>query len=264
MNNDYIRNAFKSLEDLKVVIEPVKTPLLHEDVDLEPEEDNSGKTIADLFKEANSYILTKDFDCNGKYVMFMEALHDGESCDILYDEFDVENINEVLFEILDEEHDFIDSLHATEFTLDSKFEDVVKSACSQLNGEPGLEDDGEADEQDEHDKNVRDFVGDEEPKDKDGEGDLPPVEVEMEPADIKDAPVEDEQEVEEAWKDVSNSNNKARFEDSREAIDVDNNIKDAWSDHPNLKVVPVCEYLEEKIDLAIKYVDEVLKEKESQ
>ena len=209
MNNDYIRNAFKSLEDLKVVIEPVKTPLLHEDVDLEPEEDNSNKTIADLFKEANSYILTKDFDCNGKYVMFMEALHDGESCDILYDEFDVENINEVLFEILDEEHDFIDSLHATEFTLDSKFEDVVKSACSQLNGEPGLEDDGTSDEQDEHDKNVRDFVGDEEPKDKDGEGDLPPVEVEMEPADIKDAPVEDEQEVEEAWKDVSNSKSQA-------------------------------------------------------
>ena len=209
MNNDYIRNAFKSLEDLKVVIEPVKTPLLHEDVDLEPEEDNSNKTIADLFKEANSYILTKDFDCNGKYVMFMEALHDGESCDILYDEFDVENINEVLFEILDEEHDFIDSLHATEFTLDSKFEDVVKSACSQLNGEPGLEDDGASDEQEEHDKNVRDFVGDEEPKDKDGEGDLPPVEVEMEPADIKDAPVEDEQEVEEAWKDVSNSKSQA-------------------------------------------------------
>ncbi len=62
----------------------------------------------------------------------------------------------------------------------------------------------------------------------------------------------------------TNSNNKARFEDSKEAIDVDNNIKAAWEDHPNLKVVPVCEYLEEKIDLAIKYVDEVLKEKESQ
>lgn len=60
----------------------------------------------------------------------------------------------------------------------------------------------------------------------------------------------------------SNSNNKARFEDSQEAIDVDNNIKEAWSDHKNLKVVPVCEYLEDKIELAIKYVDEVLKQKE--
>ena len=59
----------------------------------------------------------------------------------------------------------------------------------------------------------------------------------------------------------SNSNNKARFEDSKEAIDVDNNIKEAWKNHPNLKVVPVCEYLEEKIDLAIKYVDELLEKK---
>ena len=60
----------------------------------------------------------------------------------------------------------------------------------------------------------------------------------------------------------TNSNNKARFEDSKEAIDVDNNIKEAWNLHPNLKVVPVCEYLEDKIELAIKYVDEVLNEKE--
>lgn len=60
----------------------------------------------------------------------------------------------------------------------------------------------------------------------------------------------------------SNSNNKARFEDSKEAIDVDNNIKIAWKDHKNFKVVPVCEYLEDKIQLAINYVDELLKEKD--
>ena len=60
----------------------------------------------------------------------------------------------------------------------------------------------------------------------------------------------------------SNNNNKARFEDSKEAIDVDNNIKEAWNDYRNLKVVPVCEYLEEKIGIAINYVDELLKEKD--
>ena len=60
----------------------------------------------------------------------------------------------------------------------------------------------------------------------------------------------------------SNSNNKARFEDSEEAINVDNNIKDAWSDYPNLKIVPVCDYLEDKIQMAINYVDELLKEKD--
>ena len=61
----------------------------------------------------------------------------------------------------------------------------------------------------------------------------------------------------------SNSNNKARFEDSREAIDVDNNIMEAWKDHPNFKVVPVCEILEDKIQIAIKYVDELLEQKEN-
>ncbi len=60
----------------------------------------------------------------------------------------------------------------------------------------------------------------------------------------------------------SNSNNKARFEDSQEAIDLDKRTSEAWSKHPNLKVVPVCEYLEDKIQIAINYVDELVKEKD--
>ena len=60
----------------------------------------------------------------------------------------------------------------------------------------------------------------------------------------------------------SNNNNKARFEDSEEAINVDNNIKEAWKDYKNLKVVPVCDYLEDKIKIAINYVDELLEEKD--
>lgn len=61
----------------------------------------------------------------------------------------------------------------------------------------------------------------------------------------------------------SNSNNTARFEDSEGAIDVDRKISEAWKDHFNLKVVPVCEVLEEKISIAINYVDELLKEKDT-
>ena len=60
----------------------------------------------------------------------------------------------------------------------------------------------------------------------------------------------------------SNSNNKARFEDSQEAINVDNNIIEAWEKHPNFKVAPVCEVLEDKIQIAIKYVDELIDEYE--
>ena len=60
----------------------------------------------------------------------------------------------------------------------------------------------------------------------------------------------------------SNSNNTARFEDPQGAIDVDKGISKAWAEHKNLKVVPVCEYLEQKMELAIKHVDELLKEKD--
>lgn len=60
----------------------------------------------------------------------------------------------------------------------------------------------------------------------------------------------------------SNSNNTARFEDSQEAIDVDNKISKAWQGHHNLKVVPVCETLEEKIEKTIKIVDDLLMAKE--
>ena len=60
----------------------------------------------------------------------------------------------------------------------------------------------------------------------------------------------------------SKKNNETRFENSDEAINVDNNIKEAWKDHKNLKVVPVCDYLEDKIQMAIDYVDELLKEKD--
>ncbi len=59
----------------------------------------------------------------------------------------------------------------------------------------------------------------------------------------------------------SNSNNKARFEDADGAIDIDNNIADTWKNHHNLKIAPVCEYLEEKIDIVINYVDELLDNK---
>lgn len=61
----------------------------------------------------------------------------------------------------------------------------------------------------------------------------------------------------------SNSNNTARFEDSKEAVDLDKRTSDAWKEHKNLKVVPVCELLEEKIQMAIKYVDELIEEKDT-
>lgn len=56
----------------------------------------------------------------------------------------------------------------------------------------------------------------------------------------------------------SNSNNTARFEDAMEAIDLDKRTSEAWKNHSNMKVVPVCEFLDEKIEKAIYYIDELL------
>lgn len=56
----------------------------------------------------------------------------------------------------------------------------------------------------------------------------------------------------------SNSTNTARFEDADEAIDLDKRTSDAWSKHPNMKVVPVTEILNDKIDIVLKHVDDLI------
>ena len=53
------------------------------------------------------------------------------------------------------------------------------------------------------------------------------------------------------------ANNTARFEDASEAVDLDKRTSEAWKKHKNVKVVPVCEFLDEKIDQAIYYVHEL-------
>lgn len=58
----------------------------------------------------------------------------------------------------------------------------------------------------------------------------------------------------------SNSTNTARFEDADEAIDLDKRTSDAWSKHPNMKVVPVTEILNDKIDIVLKHVDDLIEE----
>ena len=61
----------------------------------------------------------------------------------------------------------------------------------------------------------------------------------------------------------SNSNNTARFEDAMEAIDLDKRTSDAWCNHHNLKMVPVCELFEEKVSRVLVYVDELLEKVEN-
>lgn len=56
-----------------------------------------------------------------------------------------------------------------------------------------------------------------------------------------------------------NTNNSARFEDADEAISLDYRTSEAWKKHSNLKVIPVTDVLETKIQMVLNEVDELLK-----
>ena len=130
---DYIRNAFKSLEDLNVIIEPKETKLKEA---IEEEEDISGLTIKDIFKKEASYIVTHDFEHAGhNYSLFLEALCDGDSCDIEFEEFNIDNITDVLAEVLDSEHEFIGSLTGEDITLDTPLSEVISKSHAVISGE---------------------------------------------------------------------------------------------------------------------------------
>ncbi|MBP5683820.1 MAG: ATP-binding protein [Bacilli bacterium] len=56
----------------------------------------------------------------------------------------------------------------------------------------------------------------------------------------------------------SNASNKARFEEANEAIDLDRRTCEAWSKHKNLRLAPVCDLLDEKVNIVIGFVDELI------
>ena len=140
---DIIVKAFKALEDIDVKIEPIARKPLKEakEEEIAVLDEPENKTIKDLFVEAGSYVFTHDFEFEGKeYSLFFEALKDGESADVQFDEFDLKNIEDVLVQVLDEERNFIaeledlptDKLKEAEGDkvepLDVKVDDVVAAA----------------------------------------------------------------------------------------------------------------------------------------
>ena len=130
---DFIRNAFKSLEDLNVIIEP-KENKLKEDIEEEVAIENL--SVRELFEKEASYIITHDFEYAGhSYSLFLEALHEGESCDIEFEEFDINNIDSALIEVLDSEHDFLGSLTGENITLDTSMSEVLSDAHRLISGE---------------------------------------------------------------------------------------------------------------------------------
>ena len=141
-----IRNAFKALEDVidEITIRPVKKSILlkeetNERGQIKPLEE---QTIKDLFIEAGAYVLTKEFKKNGMtYFLFVEGTSNGEAADLLFDEFDVENIDGFLLEILDEERNFVDDITVKE--LKSIFEKEEEPKTETLKEAEGEEESSE-------------------------------------------------------------------------------------------------------------------------
>lgn len=142
---EYITRAFKSLEDIDVKVEPITTKTYtlkeaKEELGIDTE-DTEAKTVRELFLQYGSYVFTHDFEFEGQiYSLFFEALNDGNAADLLFDEFKIENIDDVLIQVLDEEHNFVaeldelptDRLEEAEEDeidpLDVKVDDVVAAA----------------------------------------------------------------------------------------------------------------------------------------
>lgn len=140
-NKEIIREAFKSLDELCDVQIDSNVKILKEAEEVIQDTDLP-LTFKDLFEQNNSYVLTHDFEINGKpYFLFVEALggEGAESCDVLYgDEFNINNITGVLVELLDDEHNFIDSLaNYTDFDFvpDTMVEDAEKIASELVTSE---------------------------------------------------------------------------------------------------------------------------------
>jgi len=135
-----IRDAFRALEDIvDVKMEPIRRKTLKEAItDSGETKSLEDQTIKDLFIEAGAYVLTKEFKKDGMtYFLFVEGTSNGEAADLLFDEFDIDNIDGFLLEILDEERNFVDDITLKD--LKSIFEKEKQSKTETLKEEEGEE-----------------------------------------------------------------------------------------------------------------------------
>lgn len=126
-----ISTAFKALEE---VCEIDSLPIIKEEVEVEEFEITEETTLRELFKHFGDYVFNFVFGGEDRdYIFFVEALggNGAESCSILFDEFNIENISGALIELLNRDYEFIDSLanHTSEdFTLDTTVAEMVELA----------------------------------------------------------------------------------------------------------------------------------------
>lgn len=151
--SELLKNAFQSLDELCVVkINPSIKKKLIEAVEDGEEGEEKANDIRGLFEDSKAYVLDRELPVgDNTYYLFFEGLNDGEACSVIFDEFKIDNINEVLVELLDEGHDFIASVELEDdvFTLDTPLEKVEEAAKAVLGEGPdeGSDEDGAEDEE---------------------------------------------------------------------------------------------------------------------
>ena len=117
-----ISKAFKSLDDLLV-----ESPVYLTEVD----EPDAG-TIRDLFINDSSYNVLHDFDIGGvQYAIYAEATSGGESCDATYGEFDPNNIDGAIVDLLDSSRNFIGTINGA--TPDTTLREAEEMAGNIVN-----------------------------------------------------------------------------------------------------------------------------------
>lgn len=128
-----ISKAFKSLDELLV-----ESPVYLTEV-----EEPAAGTIRDLFANDASYNVLHDFDIDGvKYSLYAEATHGGESCDATFGEFDPDNIDGAIVDLLDADRNFIGTLAGA--TPDTAIGDAEAMAGGMIGGDAPV--DASADE----------------------------------------------------------------------------------------------------------------------
>lgn len=157
--SNFLDQAFKALEGYDIKLDEIA---------LTEADDNIESTILDLFKKESSYSVIHDFDIDGvSYSLYIEATCDGDSCDAIFGEFDEENIDGIIVDVLDGERNFVGTLH--EMSLDTPVAEAEEKAHSVINGEseikdivvPETSDEEEASSEEEPESNTRLFVHEE-------------------------------------------------------------------------------------------------------
>lgn len=152
---EYITKAFEALEDLDISVDDI--------VLTEEEESSDNKTILDLITEDSSYNIIHDVEIDGMpFSLYIECTCDGESCDATFGEFDVDNIDGLIVDLLDADRNFVSTVNGV--SLDTTIAEAKKLAV-EGQGEKELVKPSEetvettSEEEEEPESNERVFLG---------------------------------------------------------------------------------------------------------